>query len=31
MDQKLIIAVGFGGNLSYRLRPEIISQSFADL
>jgi len=31
MGQEVIITVGFGGNLRYRLRPESISPSFADL
>jgi len=31
MDQKVIITVGFGGNLRYHLHPETISPSFANL
>jgi len=31
MGQKVIITVGFGGNLRYRLRPETISPYFVNL
>jgi len=31
MGQKVIITVGFGGNLGYRLHPETISPHFADI
>jgi len=30
MGQKVIITVGFRGNLRYRLRPDTISPLFAD-
>jgi len=31
MDQKVILYLGFSGNLGYRLHPETISPLFADL
>jgi len=31
VGQRVIIKVGFAGNLRYRLRPETISPLFADL